>query len=82
MHDSLSRNDAQGSVANCRGSWVWMWVVGVSKRRGQKKRFPSKITVKKIKKQKVVRIEETKISAYIPVIFPFLAVSKENKRIL
>ena len=56
--------------------------MGVSKRRGQKKSFPRKITVKKIKKQKVVRIEETKISAYIPVLFPFLAVSKANKRIL
>ena len=56
--------------------------MGVSKRRGQKKSFPRKITVKKINKQKVVRIEETKISAYIPVLFPFLAVSKANKRIL
>ena len=56
--------------------------MGVDVGRGQKKSFPRKITVKKIKKQKVVRIEETKISAYIPVLFPFLAVSKANKRIL
>ena len=67
-------------VAKCRGSWVvgrgrrswvwmWVWVNVVCKKMSSKK--------EKIKKQKVV-----KISGYIPVLFPFPAVSKTNYRIL
>ena len=62
-----------------RGSWVWVNVVGKKKsppRQKKKKKL-------KIKVAKSFKIHETKVSAFVPeVLFPFLEVSKANKRIL
>ena len=52
------------------GSWVWVWVNVVGK-----KSLPKKIKIKKINSESC-KIHETKISAYITVLFPFPAVSK------
>ena len=66
---SVAKCHGSWVVGRGRGSWVWAWVNVVCKKMSSKK--------EKIKKQKVV-----KISGYIPVLFPFPAVSKTNYRIL
>ena len=75
-----------GSVAKCRGSWVvgrgrgsWVWV-GINVV-GKEKVFQKKIKLKN-QKAKSCKIHETKISVYMPVLLPFPAVSKANKRII
>ena len=63
--------------------------VGVGTSVVGKKIFPKKIKIRKLKSKifmnftsfKSCKIHETKISAYMPVLFPFPAVSKANKRI-
>ena len=62
-------------VGRCRGSWVWEWVNVVGEKMSSKKNL-------KNEKAKSCKIHETKISEYIPVLFPFPAVSKRNERIL
>ena len=62
-------------VGRGRGSWVWVNVVG-------KKKFSKKKIKLKNQKAKSCKIHETKISVYMPVLLPFPAVSKANKRIV
>ena len=59
------------------GSWVWVWVIVV----GKKKVFQKQVKLKKLNCKKC-KIHETKISEYIPVLFPFPEVSKANNQIL
>jgi len=62
-------------VVGSRGSWVWVWVNVLY--------IKKKLSKKKNKNYaKSCKIHETKIPAYIPILFPFPAVSKANKRIL
>ena len=58
-------------VAKCRGSWVLVWVNVVGKKTFSKKRNLNR---------KSCKINETKISAYILVLFSFPVVSKAGKQ--
>ena len=62
-------------VRRGRGSWVWVWVNVVGK-----KIFPKKMKITKFISKKF-KIDETKISPYMPVLFPFPGVSKANIKV-